>query len=63
MSISLDPDQARHFVCKSYQQITLAQGAMIFSYIHRLEPFLGVQNIEFQYLFFLLFFFFGGGGG
>ena len=30
----------------------------IFIYIRRLGPFLGVQNLEFQYLFF----FFGGGG-
>ena len=30
----------------------------IFIYIRRLGPFLGVQNLEFQY-----FFFFGGGGG
>ena len=29
----------------------------IFIYIRRLGPFLGVQNLEFQYLFFL-----GGGG-
>ena len=32
----------------------------IFIYIRRLGPFLGVQNLEFQYF---LFFFFGGGGG
>ena len=31
-------------------------GTLIFSYIHRLMPFLGVQNFEFQY--FLGFFFF-----
>ena len=31
----------------------------IFIYIRRLGPFLGVQNLEFQYFFF----FFGGGGG
>ena len=30
----------------------------IFIYIRRLGPFLGVQNLEFQYFFF----FFGGGG-
>ena len=30
----------------------------IFIYIRRLGPFLGVQNLEFQY-----YFFFGGGGG
>ena len=33
----------------------------IFIYIRRLGPFLGVQNLEFQYFFF--FFFFLGGGG
>ena len=33
----------------------------IFIYIRRLGPFLGVQNLEFQYFFF--FFFLGGGGG
>ena len=47
-------------------------GTLIFSYICRLGPFLGVQNLEFQlfiyYLFFyffifLFFFFLGGGGG
>ena len=32
-------------------------GAEIFIYIRRLGPFLGVQNLEFQYFFFL-----GGGG-
>ena len=32
-------------------------------YIRRLGPFLGVQNLEFQYFFSLFFFFFGGGGG
>ena len=32
----------------------------IFIYIRRLGPFLGVQNLEFQYV---LFFFWGGGGG
>ena len=26
-------------------------GTLIFSYIRRLEPFLGVQNFELQYLF------------
>ena len=31
----------------------------IFIYIRRLGPFLGVQNLEFQYFFF----FWGGGGG
>ena len=35
----------------------------IFIYIRRLGPFLGVQNLEFQYFFFFFFFFFGGGGG
>ena len=33
----------------------------IFIYIRRPGPILGVQNLEFQYLF--IFFFFGGGGG
>ena len=32
-------------------------GPEIFIYIRRLGPFLGVQNLEFQYIFF------GGGGG
>ena len=31
----------------------------IFIYIRRLGPFLGVQNLEFQYFYFFL----GGGGG
>ena len=34
-------------------------GSLIFSYIRRHGSFLGVQNIEFNYLFF---FFLGGGG-
>ena len=34
----------------------------IFIYIRRLGPFLGVQNLEFQYFFFFFFFFWGGGG-
>ena len=33
-------------------------GTLIFSYIRRLGPFFGVQNFEFQYLFFYLFIFF-----
>ena len=35
----------------------------IFSYIHRLGPFFGVPNFEFQYFFFFFFFWGGGGGG
>ena len=39
-------------------------GSLTFSYIRRLESFLGVQNFEFQYFFIFFFiFFFGGGGG
>ena len=46
------------------------EGTLIFSYIYirRFGPFLGVQNLEFQYFFLgggseiSLFFFFGGGG-
>ena len=54
-------------------------GTLIFPYIRRLGPFLGVQNLEFQYIFFwgggglfrkmniyffyFLFLFGGGGGG
>ena len=40
-----------------YSDISL----LIFSYIHRLGSFLGVQNFESHYFFF--FFFLGGGGG
>ena len=40
------------------------EGSLIFSYIRRLGPFLGVQNFKFQYFYFYLFiFFFSGGGG
>ena len=35
-------------------------GSLICSYARRLGPFLGVQKLEFQYLF--IYFFFGGGG-
>ena len=35
----------------------------IFIYIRRLGPFLGVQNLEFQYFLFFFFLFLGGGGG
>ena len=35
---------------------------LIFLYIRRFGPFLGIQNSEFQYFgFFLIFFFLGGG--
>ena len=37
-------------------QVYIPGGTLIFSYIHRLGPFLGVPNFEFQY------FFWGGGG-
>ena len=52
--------------------IPLCEGGgdtLIFSYIRRLGPFLGVQNFEFQYFLYIyiyiyfFFFFLGGGGG
>ena len=38
-------------------------GALIYSYIHRIGPFWGVHDFEFQLIFFFFFFFFLGGGG
>ena len=35
----------------------------MFSHIHRLGPFLGVQNQYFLFIFIFIFFFGGGGGG
>ena len=32
-------------------QVYIPGGTLIFSYIHRLGPFLGVPNFEFQYFF------------